>query len=103
MSKPSFIDLQIAVTVIVVAGMLWFFLGGGMEQKAVDSLQEVNNKVASDAVTRYQMVKRNGSLSEICVEAGFVASSYLQAKDEPSYKQWKQTERDDCARAGISN
>lgn len=58
-------------------------------------------QVAADAVDRYEIAKRQGNKIQICVQAGVVSASYLQAKDEPAYNHWKQVEASDCARAGL--
>jgi hypothetical protein len=52
-------------------------------------------------VTEYGIAKRNGNSMDACVQAGFVAAAFLQAKDEASYRQWKDTETLDCKTAGL--
>jgi hypothetical protein len=65
-------------------------------------MDDITAKVATDAVTQYEMVKRNnGSAVELCVQAGLVSAAYLQAHNEPEFKQWKATERTHCAAAGM--
>lgn len=61
----------------------------------------VNKKVTSDAEKEYEIAKRQGDKMQICVQAGFVAASYLQAHDEEAYNKWKLTEAIDCANAGL--
>lgn len=68
---------------------------------APTALESIYRSVAADAEQQYYMTKRSGTLIDVCVHAGIVASSYLQAKDESSYRIWKQTENIDCARAGL--
>ena len=36
-----------------------------------------------------------------CAHAGLVAATYLQAKDQSSYANWKAVERRDCDAAGV--
>lgn len=60
------------------------------------------NQVLADVVKKYNITKGNGSVMDICVQAGFVAAAYLHEKDESNYKKWKQIEEDDCAKAGLS-
>jgi hypothetical protein len=86
---------------LVLGGLIWFYFGGGIENQANLKMQEIENKVAQDAVTQYGIAKRNGSNIDVCVQAGMVTAAYLQAKDEAHYQQWKQTEKSDCAKAGI--
>jgi hypothetical protein len=64
-------------------------------------MQDIQNKVAADAVVQYGIAQRNGSAMDACVQAGLVAAAYLQAQDEANYQRWKLTEKADCAKAGI--
>ena len=89
------------IGLVLVIGMGWYFFGGGLEQQASSNMSDINNKVASDAVTQYSMTKRSGSKVDVCVQAGLVVAAYLQAKDETNYKQWKSIQTADCAAAGV--
>ena len=64
-------------------------------------LQNIKTKVAEDAVTEYNIAKRQGDRIQICVQAGFVAAAYLQAQDELNYGLWKGIQKADCKRAGV--
>jgi hypothetical protein len=64
-------------------------------------LDDIYKKVAADAVAQYGIAKRSGSPVDVCVHAGLVAAAFLQAKDEVSYRIWKQTEKADCTAAGV--
>jgi len=64
-------------------------------------MQDIHNKVVSDAVTQYGIARRNGTPMDVCVQAGLVSAAYLQAQDETGYKRAKETEKADCARAGL--
>jgi hypothetical protein len=92
---------QVLVYLAIAGGMLWFLAGGGCEKQAANNMQKITNQVATDAVKQYQIAKRQGDPIQICVQAGFVSAAYLQAKDESNYLQWKNTEADDCRRAGV--
>jgi hypothetical protein len=74
----------------------------GCQKLAEEQMQDINKKVASDAVEQYEIAKRGGTAMDRCVQAGMVAAAYLQAKDEDNYTTWKATEGADCATAGIS-
>lgn len=87
--------------IVLGIGAIWYFYGGGMQNEANKNLQDIENKVASDSITQYQIAKRNGTKIDACVQAGMVAAAFLQAKDEGQYKSWKQTEKSDCAAAGM--
>jgi hypothetical protein len=80
--------------------------GRSFSQVATDALvnpqmNAITDKVARDAVDEYNMTRLNGDKIEVCVHAGMVAAAYLQAKDQGNYLNWKQTERNDCADAGM--
>lgn len=59
------------------------------------------NKVIDDQVLQYNAAVRSGSLNDRCVQAGFVASAYIQAKDEPNYQAWSGIRNNECKAAGI--
>jgi hypothetical protein len=87
---------------VVIAGVTaWYFFGGGFEHQAAKDMGEIEQKVATDSVTEYGIAKRNGNSMDACVQAGLVAAAFLQAKDEASYRQWKDTETADCKVAGV--
>ena len=101
MSEQKSSSIQTIVGVIAAVAMLWYFFGGGLQKQAANDLQGIHNQVASDAVKQYEMTLRSGTPIDICVHAGLVSASYLQAKDESNYQRWKLTEAADCARAGV--
>ena len=91
-----------AVVVIAIAGAgLWFYFGGGLDHVAASQMADIEAKVAIDAVTQYDIAKRNGSAMDRCVQAQMVAAAFLQAKDEPNYAAWKKVSGADCAAAGL--
>ncbi len=61
-------------------------------------MKPFKDQVAKDAVEQYEIASRHGAASDICVHAMMVSAAYLQAKDEPNYARWKQTEKADCGR-----
>jgi hypothetical protein len=87
----------VAVALLIV----WYFFGGGLEQEASRNVQDINKQVATDTVQRYEIAKRRGAPMDVCMHAGLAAASFLQAKDEPNYRKWKQIESADCAAAGM--
>jgi hypothetical protein len=60
-TKPNVLGLIISVAILV--GLLWYFLGGGVE-----------NKVADDAVKEYEITKRNGTRMPTAMQPSFVGS-----------------------------
>lgn len=101
MTEQKSSGLQSIVGVVIVVGVAWFFFGGGLEKQAAKDMNNIYNQVANDAVKQYEMAQRSGTPIDICVQAGLVSASYLQAKDESNYQRWKRTEGADCARAGV--
>lgn len=70
-------------------------------QNHAHPLNVIENKVADDAVDKYNIAKRQGDKIQICVQAGLVAAAYLQAKDESNYNKWQSIKKSDCRAAGI--
>ena len=64
-----------------------------------DELAKIHDKVAADSIAQYEIAKREGDKMQICASAGMVSASYLQAKNEPKYREWKAVEKADCAAA----
>ena len=89
------------IVIIIFGWMIWYFYGGGLQHATADRMTEIQGQVASDAVAQYRIANRSGNPMDACVQAGFVAAAYLQSQDEGNYQQWKQTEKVDCAAAGI--
>lgn len=87
-----------------VVGALVVFGGGwlAIDWYTASSMKNIENQVAADAVTQYEIAKRQGDAMQTCVQAGMVSAAFLQAKDEANYTKWKATERADCARAGLA-
>ncbi len=87
---------------LLIAGVGIWWMSTGSNSYVDSQMKKIETKVADDFVAKYQIAKREGDKMQICVQAGIVAASYLQAKDEANYQQWKQTEKADCRKAGIS-
>lgn len=87
---------------LALGAVAYFTLGRDAEQKYVAAgMADIHNQVATDAVAQYEIARRQGDPIQVCVQAGFVSASYLQAKDEARYVAAKATEKADCARAGM--
>ena len=92
---------QSVIGLIVFAVAAWYFFGGGLEMQASKDMKTLENQVASDAAAQYEIASRHADKMELCAQAGVVAASYLQAKDETNYAKWKAKEGLDCSAAGI--
>jgi hypothetical protein len=60
------------------------------------------NRAIDDQVLQYNAAVKSGSQNDRCVQAGFVASAYVQAKDEPNYQAWSGIRNNECRAAGIA-
>jgi hypothetical protein len=98
--------------VFVVLVAIWLFLTSGDKATASTAvnpigavadlgMEGIKRKVATDAVAQYEIAKRNGTPMDVCAQAGMVSAAFLQVPDEASYSRWKQTEKTDCAAAGV--
>lgn len=89
------------VGILFAIGALWYFFGGELEWQAAKDLQQIEQQVADDAVKQYEIAKRSGSAMDAYIHASLVAAAYLQAKDEASYKKWKEIEKQEGIKAGV--
>lgn len=71
------------------------------DQMVDAQMQDIEDKVATDAVSQYEIAARQGDPMQKCVQAGMAAAAFLQAEDEANYGIWKSTEKVDCAAAGL--
>lgn len=93
--------LASVITLIFVLAIGWYFFGGGLEQQAQSDMSKIEHQVAADAVRQYNIAKSGGTATDLCVHAGMVSASFLQAKDEQNYRVWKKIEAADCEKAGV--
>jgi hypothetical protein len=102
-AKPASQRQQWLVAILFLLGVAAYFtIGREAEKKYVaSSVADIHEQVAADSVAQYGIAQRQGDLMQTCVQAGFVAAAYLQAKNEAQYTVWKATEKADCERAGV--
>lgn len=60
------------------------------------------NRAIVDQVVQYNNAVKVGSPTDRCVQAGFVASAYSQAKDEANSQAWSGIRNDECRAAGLA-
>jgi hypothetical protein len=92
---------KVLLALIIMGAFAWYFYGGGLDQQASADLSKIQNQVATDALAQYQIAKKGGDATQICVQAGIVSAALLQAKNEESYVKWQQVQKADCAKAGM--
>lgn len=92
---------QVVFYLGIAIGFILWKANGGFETQVANDLSNIQNQVATDSVSQYNIVKNQGDLMSICVQAGMVAAAFLQAKDNANYTKWKQIEDVDCRAAGV--
>ena len=60
------------------------------------------NKAVEDQVVQYNIAVRAGTKTDRCVQAGFVASAYIQSKDQANFEEWQRIRHEDCSAAGLT-
>lgn len=104
------LSIFIVILLLIIIFGTYYFLNsyestpssGSGAEIVTPNMNNIYQKIASDAVQQYGIASRNGSKIDICVQAGLVVAAYLQAKDEANYQQWKQIENRDCENAGMT-
>ena len=86
---------------LVLGALAYLFFGGGLSKITNNSMQNITDQVAADAVKQYNIVSVQGDPMQKCVQAGFVSAAYLQAKNDVKYNSWKAIEAGECAVAGV--
>jgi hypothetical protein len=74
--KPN--TFKAIVFIIILATAIWYFFGGGETKVVNNQLQQIENKVADDAVQQYEIAKRQGDKIQTYTQAGMVAAAYLK-------------------------
>lgn len=69
---------------------------------ASSKTEGTSNMAVEDQVSQYNIAVRAGTKMDRCVQAGFVASAYIQAKDQANYEEWQRIRHEDCSAAGLS-
>ena len=101
--KKTMSKLKIGLYVVGGIIAISFFFGGGQKAVVEEQMQDVKNQVAQDAIEQYEIAKRNGTKTDIYVNASMVSAAFLQAKDEPNYAKWKAIEKQAAKDAGMPN
>ena len=91
-----------AYVLVLGLSLLGYWTLGQFNAPIVGSqFQTSSSRVVEDQVTQYNIAVRAGSKMDRCVQAGFVASAYAQAKDEPNSEEWTRIRHADCSAAGL--
>ena len=68
---------------------------------SVSRVTPSNNRAVDDQVLQYSWAVKAGSQNDRCVQAGFVASAFNQAKDDANYQAWSGIRNNECKAAGL--
>jgi hypothetical protein len=98
MDVKKFRTMALIVGLVLVGYTTLTFLGTAA---AGTRAQTVPTKIVQDQVAQYNFAVKAGSKTDRCVQAGFVASAYIQAKDAPNHEEWERIRQDDCKAAGL--
>ena len=99
MHVKRFRTVALVVGLVLVGYTTLTFLGTAAA--AGSKAQTIPTKVVQDQVSQYNFAVKAGTKTDRCVQAGFVASAYSQAKDEPNHEEWERIRQDDCKAAGL--
>ena len=99
MDVKRFRTMALIVGLVLVGYTTLTFLGTAATGSRA---QTVPVKVVQDQVAQYNFAVKAGTKTDRCVQAGFVASAYIQAKDEPNHEEWERIRQDDCKAAGLN-
>ncbi len=91
--------ISLAVGLFLVGYTTLTFLGTAA---AGTRAQTVPSKVVDEQVAQYNFAVKSGTPTDRCVQAGFVASAYIQVKDEPNREEWERIRQGDCKAAGLN-
>jgi len=91
----------ILLSLFIIAVASWWYSGRGINATSDSMLNDIKDKVATDAVDQYNIAVRQGDKIQICVQAGLVSAAYLQAKNESKYIDWKDIETARCRDARV--
>lgn len=64
--------------------------------------QVAPGKAIDEQVAQYNHAVKAGSPMDRCVQAGFVASAYIQAKDDANSQAWSGIRNNECQTAGLA-
>ena len=81
---------------LVATGVFYFQASGGLDAITATNLNQINQKVALDAVQQFDIAQKTASNPELCAQAGLVEAAFLQAKDAANYQKWQSIKKQHC-------
>lgn len=82
--------------------LAWNFFGSGLKKQAAKEIRQIQQQVAADYVTQYEIARQSGTAMDAYVRAGLCAEAYLQLHDEGNFAKWKDIQNQEAIRAGIT-
>jgi hypothetical protein len=89
--------LVVSIVLFVFSVMSFLYLSTASAKTTT-----VPNRVIEEQVSQYNMAVKAGSQRDRCVQAGFVASAYIQARDDANYQAWSGIRNNECQAAGLA-
>ncbi len=90
------------IAFLIIAPIIWFVVAAPDSPLVSANMQSIHDKVVTDALAQFDIVKESGSAVDKCVQAGMVKAALLQAQDAKGYASWTQLEEQLCKSAGLN-
>ena len=72
-----------------------------MDKLVKNEMQQIENSVANDAVTQYEIAVRSGDKMQMYTQASLCAAAFLQAKDDANYRKWLEIQHRHAKEIGL--
>lgn len=66
-----------------------------------DAIKNAHKVMIDSSMRQYEIVKRQGSATDVCMHASMIQGAYLGAEDEVNYAKWRVIAESDCKAAGV--
>lgn len=64
-----------------------------------DAINSAHKAMIDSSLRQYEIVKRQGSAMDACMQASMIQGAYLGAEDEANYSKWRVIAERDCKAA----
>lgn len=85
---------------IIGAGLVVLVALFGSTQQ--DDIPEFQHDRIQSLLAQYDLAKRSGSRSDMCLRAGMLSATYLELNDADEYQRWLRKQEHDCQLFGRS-
>lgn len=66
-----------------------------------EAIKNAHKAMIDRSLRQYEIVKRQGSATDVCIHANAIQGAYLGAEDEANYAKWRVIAQNDCKVAGV--